>query len=125
MERRREVVVTATETGTRRQTNRETLHWAHQLAHALADSGIGTGDRVGVFMWNRSRHLELYCALAGMGAVLHNLNVRLARRDLEYIINHTGSKLIVADADILPLPEPLAGRRPTVERVVVAVEKGL
>ena len=69
-------IVTATQTGTRRQTYRETRDRAHQLAHALRDAGIGIGDRVGTFMWNGSRHLEAYHATAGMGAVLHTLNLR-------------------------------------------------
>ena len=117
-------VVTATATGTRRQTNRDTLERAHRLAHALRDAGVGIGDRVAVFMWNGSRHLEAYCAIAGMGAVLHNLNVRLPGGDLDYIVNHAQSRLIIADADLLGRLEPLAGRLPTVEKVVVAVEEG-
>ena len=77
-----EEIVTATETGVRRQTYLETRNRAHQLAHALAKSGIEVGDRVGTFMWNGSRHLETYHAVAGMGAVLHTLNVRLSDKDL-------------------------------------------
>ena len=83
-----EQVVTATATGVRRQTYKQTRDRAHQLAHALKASGIETGDRVGTFMWNGSRHLEAYHASAGMGAVLHTLNIRLSDTDLEYIINH-------------------------------------
>ena len=117
-------IVTATHAGTRRQTYERTRDRAHQLAHALANAGIEAGERVGTFMWNGSRHLEAYHATAGMGAVLHTLNVRLSDRDLEYIINHAGDKLIIADADTLPLLEKLAGRIPTVEKIVVAVEEG-
>ena len=117
-------IVTATQTGTRRQTYRETRDRAHQLSHALRDAGIGVGDRVGTFMWNGSRHLEAYYATAGMGAVLHTLNLRLSDHDLEYIINHGGDRLIIADADALPLLERLAGRIPIVEKIVVAVEDG-
>ena len=117
-------IVTATAAGTRRQTLGETRDRAHALAHALADGGIGPGDRVGTFMWNGSRHLEAYHATAGMGAVLHTLNIRLSPRDLEYIIGHAEDRVIVADADALPLLEPLAGRIPSVERIVVAVEDG-
>ena len=117
-------VVTATVAGTRRQTNRDTCQRAHRLAHALRDAGVGVGDRVGVFMWNGSHHLEAYWAIACMGAVLHNLNVRLPAHDLDYIVNHAQSKLIIADADLLPLLEPLARRLPTVEKLVVAVEEG-
>ncbi len=117
-------IVTATETGTRRQTLKQTRDRAHQLAHALVDAGIQIGDRVGTFMWNGSRHLEAYHATAGMGAVLHTLNVRLSDTDLEYIISHAGDRIIIADADTLPVLEQLKGRIPSVERIVVATEEG-
>ena len=117
-------IVTATASGTRRQTYAESRDRAHQLAHALQDAGVNIGDRVGTFMWNGSRHLEAYHAVAGMGAVLHTLNIRLSAHDLEYIINHAEDKVIIADADTLPLLEPLAGRIPSVQRIVVAVEEG-
>jgi len=119
-----EEIVTATATGTRRQTNRQSRDRAHQLAHALADAGIGIGDRVGTFMWNGSRHLEAYHATAGMGAVLHTLNVRLSDTDLEYIIEHAQDRVIIVDADLLPLLEKLKGRMPSVERIIVAAEAG-
>jgi fatty-acyl-CoA synthase len=119
-----EEIVTATESGVRRQTYKDTRDRAHQLAHALRDAGIEVGDRVGTFMWNGSRHLEAYHATAGMGAVLHTLNIRLSDNDLEYIIDHAQDKVIIADADALPLLEKLKGRMPSVERVIVAVEDG-
>ena len=117
-------IVTATAAGARRETLAETRDRAHQLAHALHDFGIRPGDRVGTFMWNGARHLEAYHATAGMGAVLHTLNIRLSPTDLEYIIGHAEDKLIIVDADALPLLEPLAGRIPSVTRLVVAVEDG-
>ena len=117
-------IVTATDEGTRTQTYAQTRNRAHQLANALRDAGIRVGDRVGTFMWNGSRHLEAYHATAGMGAVLHTLNVRLSETDLEYIINHAGDRLIIADADVLPLLEKLSGRIPTGERIVIATEAG-
>lgn len=119
-----EEIVTATEDGVRRQTYKETRDRAHQLAHALADAGIGIGDRVATFMWNGSRHLEAYHAVAGMGAVLHTLNIRLSDHDLEYIIEHAQDRIIIVDADVLPLLEKLKGRMPSVERIVVAAEAG-
>lgn len=119
-----EEIVTATENGVRRQTYKETRDRAHQLAHALAGAGVQVGDRVGTFMWNGSRHLEAYHACAGMGAVLHTLNVRLSDKDLEYIIGHAQDKLIIVDADVLPLLEILKDRMPSVERVIVATEEG-
>ncbi len=119
-----EEIVTATENGVRRQTYKETRDRAHQLAHALSKAGIAVGDRVGTFMWNGSRHLEAYQACAGMGAVLHTLNIRLSEKDLEYIINHAEDQIIIVDADLLPLLEKLEGKMPTVRQVVIATEEG-
>ena len=119
-----EEIVTATENGVQRQTYKETRDRAHQLAHALSEAGIAVGDRVGTFMWNGSRHLEAYQACAGMGAVLHTLNIRLSEKDLEYIINHAKDQIIIVDADILPLLEKLEGKMPTVRQVVIATEEG-
>ena len=119
-----EEIVTATENGVRRQTYKETRDRAHQLAHALAEAGIAIGGRGGTFMWNGSRHLEAYQACAGMGAVLHTLNIRLSEKDLEYIINHAEDQIIIVDADILPLLEKLEGKMPTVRQVVIATEEG-
>jgi len=117
-------IVTASESGVRRQTYQATRDRAHQLAHALSRAGIAVGDRVGTFMWNGSRHVEVYHAVAGMGAVLHTLNIRLSDTDLEYIIGHAQDKIIIVDADVLPLLEKLAGRMPSVEQIVVATEAG-
>jgi acyl-CoA synthetase (AMP-forming)/AMP-acid ligase II len=117
-------VVTATADGVRRQTLAETRDRAHQLAHALKDAGIKVGDRVATFMWNGSRHLETYHAVSCMGAVLHTLNIRLSDIDLEYIVNHAQDRVIIVDADLLPKLQELAGRMPSVEKIIVAVEPG-
>ena len=118
-------IVTATEAGSRRQTYAETAARAHQLAHALVDAGICAGDVIGTFMWNGSRHLEVYHATAGLGVVLHTLNTRLSDHDLEYIANHAEDKLIIVDADLLPMMERIAPKLKTVQRYIVAAEPGL
>lgn len=119
-----EEIVTLTQTGHYRQTYRETKARASQLAHALIDLGIQTGDRIASFMWNGARHLELYQAVPSIGAVLHTLNVRLAPQELEYIVNHAGDRIIVVDADLLALLEPLAGKIGCVEHIIVCDEPG-
>ncbi len=117
-------VLTATADGARSQTMLETRNRAHQLAHALNDAGVKVGDRVATFMWNGARHLEAYHAIACMGAVVHTLNIRLSPVDLEYIINHAQDKVVIVDADILPLFEKLAGKMPSIEKIIVAAEPG-
>jgi len=86
-------VVTMQAEGMHRQTLKQTWDRANQLAHALKKHGIEIGDRVGSFMWNNYRHLELYQAVPSMGSVLHTLNIRLSPTDLEYIINHANDRV--------------------------------
>ncbi|PCI74697.1 MAG: fatty-acid--CoA ligase [SAR86 cluster bacterium] len=112
-------VVTMQAEGMHRQTLKQTWDRANQLAHALQKHGIEVGDRVGSFMWNNYRHLELYQAVPSMGAVLHTLNIRLSPTDLEYIINHANDRVIFADEDLLPLLEPLWGKLPSVELLII------
>jgi acyl-CoA synthetase (AMP-forming)/AMP-acid ligase II len=112
-------VVTAQANGTHRQTLKQTWERAQQLANALKAHGIDTGDRIASFMWNNYRHLELYQGVPSMGCVLHTLNIRLSPADLEYIINHAGDRIIFADEDLLPLLEPLWGKIPCVELLVI------
>ncbi|HKI74137.1 MAG TPA: AMP-binding protein, partial [Pseudomonadales bacterium] len=114
-----EEIVTLQANGTHRQTLRATWERASQVANALTERGIKVGDRVASFMWNNYRHLELYQGVPSMGAVLHTLNIRLSPHDLEYIINHAESRVIFIDEDLLPLLEPLIGKIPTVELLVI------
>jgi acyl-CoA synthetase (AMP-forming)/AMP-acid ligase II len=112
-------VVTMQAEGMHRQTLKQTWDRANQVANALRKHGIEVGDRVGSFMWNNYRHLELYQAVPSMGSVLHTLNIRLSPTDLEYIINHAKDRVIFADEDLLPLLEPLWGKLPSVELLVI------
>ncbi|MFQ5352205.1 MAG: long-chain fatty acid--CoA ligase [Candidatus Binatia bacterium] len=119
-----EEIVTKSASSTNRQTLGDSGRRARRLAGALAAHGVGVGDRVASFMWNNHRHLELYHAVPAMGAVLHTLNIRLSPRDLIYIINHAEDRIIIADADVLPLLDAFADQIPTVERVVVCCDDG-
>lgn len=114
-----EVVTLQPGGGTHRQSLATTWNRANQLAHALNDLGIRVGDRVGSFMWNNYRHLELYQGVPSMGAVLHTLNIRLSAADLEYIINHAQDRVIFADEDLLPLLDPILESTSSVELLVI------
>ncbi len=56
----------------------ETHRRVQKLAHALKALGIRPGDRVATLAWNTWRHLELYYAVAGIGAICHTVNPRLS-----------------------------------------------
>ncbi|HLZ23845.1 MAG TPA: long-chain fatty acid--CoA ligase [Ktedonobacterales bacterium] len=112
-------IVTKTADGLHRYTYREFGERTARLASTLRSLGIQPGDRVGTFGWNTYRHMELYFAVPCMGAVLHTLNIRLFTDQLEFVVNDAEDKIIVVDADLLPLLEKLAGRMPTVRAFIV------
>jgi fatty-acyl-CoA synthase len=112
-------VVTWTGESGRRSSYAELGREAARLANALRALGVSGDDRVGTFMWNNTEHLAVYLAVPGMGAVLHTLNIRLFPEQLTYIVNHALDKVIVADASLLPLLNPLLSTFDSVRHVVV------
>jgi fatty-acyl-CoA synthase len=112
-------VVTSRADGTRRSSFAEIADRADRLAAALERLGVGSGDRVGTFLWNTHEHLEAYLAVPSMGAVLHTLNLRLFPAQLAQIINHAEDKVILVEDSLVPLLAAAAGELRTVERLVV------
>ncbi|MFO0576782.1 MAG: long-chain-fatty-acid--CoA ligase [Polyangia bacterium] len=100
----------------------EVARRAKQLARALQALGIKAGDRVATLAWNTHRHLELYYAVSGLGAVLHTVNPRLFPEQLTYIINHAEDKLLFFDVMFAPLVEKLRPELPGVERLIALTD---
>jgi acyl-CoA synthetase (AMP-forming)/AMP-acid ligase II len=80
---------------------------ARKLAQALQRLGVQPGDRVATLAWNTHRHLELYFAVSGMGAVLHTVNPRLFPEQIDYILNHAGSTVLLFDITFTDLVRTL------------------
>ena len=68
-----------------------------QVANALGALGVEPGDRVATLAWNGYRHLELYFAVSGMGAVCHTINPRLFPEQITYIVNHAEDRYLFFD----------------------------
>src|SRR5947209_2593466 len=74
---------------------------ARHLASALAELGVGSGDRVGTLMWNQPEHLEAYYGIPLMGAVVHTLNPRLHPDELGFIAADAEDKALIIDESLL------------------------
>jgi len=59
-----------------------------KLANAFKKLQVQLGDRIATLAWNGYRHLEIYYAVSGSGAVLHTVNPRLHPEQISYIVNH-------------------------------------
>ncbi len=81
---------------------------AKRMANVLARLGVEPGQRVATLAWNGYRHMELYYAVSGMGAVLHTINPRLFQEQIEYIVNHADDQYLFFDIGFAPLIERLA-----------------
>ena len=119
---RREVVSRSIEGPIHRTTYLEVRARALRLAHRLTRDGIRPGDRVATLAWNSWRHLEAWFGIPGAGAVCHTVNPRLFPDQIAWILNHAGSRLVLADLSFVPLLEQLAPRLPSVHRYVLLTD---
>jgi fatty-acyl-CoA synthase len=106
-----------------RYTYRDCELRARRLARALADRGVAMGERVGTLAWNGYRHLELYYAVSGSGAVLHTINPRLHPEQIAYIVNHAEDQYLFFDLTFLPLVAAIAPHCPTVKAFVLMSDR--
>jgi len=78
-----------------------------RMSSALESLGTNPGDRIAVLGWNDHRYYESYFSITGIGAVMLELNQRLAINDLDYIIKHSKAKGILIDESLLELGNAL------------------
>ena len=103
-------------------------HRASALAAALADLGLGAGDRVGVNLPNCSEWVVSMLAVAKLGAVLVPLNPGLSYHELKYQLRHAEVSAVVTveqyrGDDYLQLFEDLIVELPDLQYLVtVGVE---
>jgi fatty-acyl-CoA synthase len=88
--------------GTRRLTYSELAAEATRVARALRASGVEPGDRVAYLMPNLPEMLIAHYAVPLAGGVLVAVNTRLTADEVAYILRHSGAKIVVADAALLP-----------------------
>ncbi|HYM30215.1 MAG TPA: 3-(methylthio)propionyl-CoA ligase [Candidatus Cybelea sp.] len=117
-------IVSRTLEGPIHRTNyREIDRRAKRLANALMAKGVQMGDRVATLAWNGYRHLEIYYAVSGIGAVLHTINPRLAHDHIDYIVNHAEDQYIFLDLTFVPIMEALQDKLKTVKGFVIMTDE--
>ncbi|MFT3760766.1 long-chain fatty acid--CoA ligase [Thauera sp.] len=116
-------IVTALDDGSlHRYSYREFARRVKELAVGLARRGVGSGVRVATLAWNTYRHLEIYYATAGIGAICHTVNPRLTQEQIEFIINDARDAAVFYDVHFAELIEYLRERCPSVEHWVLLDE---
>ncbi len=102
-----------------RATFAEHLDRVLRLGHALRHQvGVMPGDRFAVMALNSHHFLELYHAGFLGAGVINPLNLRLAPKELEFILRDSGTRVCFADAFFAPLIDRVR-REAGIEQVVL------
>ena len=94
----------------------------NRLAGALREAGVRKGDRVGFLCPNVPAMLEGHYGPMRIGAVLVAINFRLSPREITYILNHSGSKVLVFDSEFAPKVRQMMDGLETVNTFVQVVD---
>ena len=119
-----EEIISRTLQGDIHETNyAEIASRSRRMSKALLNLGIKMGDRIATLAWNGFRHLELYFAISGIGAVCHTINPRLSSEQMEYVVNHANDKIIFLDLTFIPIIETHLDKFPKTTRYVLMAER--
>ena len=72
-----------------------------RIARVYRDRGIVAGDRVAYLMPNRPELIAVYLAIQQIGAVAVPLNFRLIPREIAYLVNSVGARMLVFDQNFI------------------------
>ena len=72
-------------------------------AQALTAAGVGRGDRVLFLLDDSPELVAAYLAVIGIGAVAIAYNTRAAARDLRFVLDDSGARLLFIESALLPL----------------------
>ena len=86
-------------------------------ARRLLAAGVTHGDRVALFMRNRTEFVELYLACFRIGAVAVPLNHRFQADEVAFACNHCGAKLLITDGPLYSRIQDVKSEIPTLEAI--------
>ena len=96
----------------------ELLTRSNNIAKKLRMHGIEFGDRVVVALPNSVKPIEVYCALALIGAVAVPVNPRLTVREISLIAKDSAAKGLIGHDEVVKRLVPERGELPYLEVVV-------
>ncbi|MFB0562896.1 MAG: AMP-binding protein [Candidatus Lokiarchaeia archaeon] len=99
-------------------TYREFDQLSTKFANALFDLGLKTGDRVASLMLNKPEGIIAGNAYIKSGLVGVMINPLLAKSDIEYILNDSGTKAVIADFWFLDFIKEKKSNIPSLEHII-------
>ncbi|MBT8140643.1 MAG: long-chain-fatty-acid--CoA ligase [Gammaproteobacteria bacterium] len=111
----REIVSREADGTAHRYTWAECAARAKQLANALLAAGVKPGDRVATIAWNTYRHIEIYYAVSGIGAIVHTINPRLDPKQVSWMMDHAEDCHVLFDTTFAPIVAAVREQCPAVK----------
>lgn len=97
-------------------TYEETLEWVNHTADSLWNLGVRPSTHVAVMLHNCPEYIFLIFALSKLGAVKVPLNVHMKDCELQYVLNHSDSSVLISEHTISEL---VLNQIPQLKKVVV------
>ena len=91
----------------RRYSYQQLAERSWRLANALRLAGLSKGDGVATLLFNSATMLEAHFGVPAAGGILVAINNRLASPEVGYILEHSGARFVLIDAELEPLIAPL------------------
>lgn len=96
-----------------------------QLAAGLAESGVGKGDRVGIFMPNTPQFVMAYFALLKLGAVVVAINPLYTTREIEHQVNDAGIEVILVMSNFYKIIKQVQPKSKIQKIIVTNIKEAL
>jgi acyl-CoA synthetase (AMP-forming)/AMP-acid ligase II len=88
------------------------------MANALAELGVGAGDRVALMFSNDWKFIEALLGPMRLGAVSVPLNIRMGDEALAFVLEDCEASVLVANREMAERARALAARAPAVRRLL-------
>ncbi len=92
----------------------------NSIANGLLAMGVQKNDRVAIYLRNIPEFLTAFMAIAKIGAIAVPFNIMLKKIEIEYIMNHSESRIMFGMAEeTSENVTPILDKLPKLEKVIV------
>jgi long-chain acyl-CoA synthetase len=100
----------------------EVLARVARAAGVLRSGGLSQGGRIAILALNSHRYFEIYYAIPWAGGTIVPLNTRLALPELQYILEDSGTEILIVDDNFVDIARAIRDRVPGLRMLLHAAD---
>jgi long-chain acyl-CoA synthetase len=108
--------------GVHRYSWSEVLARVARAAGVLRSGGLSQGGRIAILALNSHRYFEIYYAIPWAGGTIVPLNTRLALPELQYILEDSGTEILIVDDNFVDIARAIRDRVPGLRMLLHAAD---